>query len=71
MDDLDAFIEQAQKLASEAEEGRRVKIAALKGRVDTPEYYRDPAPGYDGEHGSFRTESGFMGFGCRERDKRA
>ena len=49
MTDLDDFIETAQRLASEAQEGRRIQEAAKKGHVKSDFYERDPAPGYDGE----------------------
>ena len=40
MTDLTDFLETAQKLADEAEEGRRIKEAAQKGYVDTTSYVR-------------------------------
>ena len=40
MTDLTDFLETAQKLADEAEEGRRIKEAAQKGYVNTAPYVR-------------------------------
>ena len=46
--DLDRFLEDAKSLKDEAEQGRKIQEAARNGFAKTPDYERDPAPGYDG-----------------------
>ena len=48
MTDLTDFLEIAQKLADEAEQGRRIKEAAEKGVVEPAFYRYESAPGFDG-----------------------
>ena len=46
--DIRRFLEDATSLADEAEQARKVQEAARNGYAKTPDYERDPAPGYDG-----------------------
>ena len=46
--DLDRYLEDTKAFAEEIQESQRIKEAASKGYAKTPDYERDPAPGYDG-----------------------
>ena len=46
--DLDRYLEDTKAFAQEIGEAQRIKEAARKGFAKTPDYERDPAPGYDG-----------------------
>jgi hypothetical protein len=46
--DLDRYLEDTKAFTEEIQEAQRIKEAAKKGYAVTPDYERDPAPGYDG-----------------------
>ena len=65
---IDEFLDLATELAEDAKEGQRIKEAASKGHVKTEQYYREPAPGYDGE---LREMASQFVFGVWNEERRA
>jgi hypothetical protein len=48
MNDLEKWLEDTVEVVEQVLESQRIKEAASKGYAKTPDYERDPAPGYDG-----------------------